>query len=103
MTSLNEIQPWWLVGRASASHSVQRRHILSRWMESRLGRIYMVPYKSSILNIDLLYDTSPKSEPTLELHSRAAPSVEAHHHSDGPDPGINSGGRRKKITKPNET
>ena len=39
---------------------------------------------------------SPKSEPTLDLHSRAAPSVEAHHHSGGPDKGRNSGGRRIK-------
>ena len=29
-------------------------------------------------------DTSPKSEPGLELHSRAAPSVEAHHRVSGP-------------------
>ena len=43
-------------------------------------------------------DTSPKSEPALELYSRAAPSVEAHHHTDGPDAGRISGGRRKKIT-----
>ena len=43
-------------------------------------------------------DTSPKSEPGLELHSRAAPSVEAHHPSVGPDTGINSGGRRIKNT-----
>ena len=43
-------------------------------------------------------DTSPKSELTLELMSRAAPSVEAHHRSVGPDAGRNSGGRRiKKV------
>ena len=36
---------------------------------------------------------SPKSEPILELHSRAALSVEAHHHVNGPDTGKNSGGR----------
>ena len=29
----------------------------------------------------------------IELQSRAAPSVEAHHHVHGPDPGRNSGGR----------
>ena len=39
---------------------------------------------------------TPKSEPALELHSRAAPSVEAHHPSDGPDAGRNSGRRRLK-------
>ena len=42
----------------------------------------------------LRFHTSPKSKPALELHSRAAPSVEAHHHSDGPDARRNSGGRR---------
>ena len=43
--------------------------------------------------------TCPKSELALELHSRAAPSVEAHHHLDGPDAGRNSGGRQliKKV------
>ena len=30
----------------------------------------------------------------LELHSRAAPSVESHHHVNGPDTGRNYGGRR---------
>ena len=39
-------------------------------------------------------DTSPKSEPALELHSRDAPSVEAHHRVNGPNAGRNSGGRR---------
>ena len=43
--------------------------------------------------------TCPKSEPALELPSRAAPSVEAHHRSDGPDTGRNSGGRRIIKTK----
>ena len=42
--------------------------------------------------------TSPKSEPALELHSWAAPSVEAHHHSDDTDAGRNSGRRRIKKT-----
>ena len=43
-------------------------------------------------------DTSPKSEPTLDLHGRAAPSVEAHHRSVGSDTGRNSG-RRLIIKK----
>ena len=43
----------------------------------------------------LLY-ISPKSEPAKEQHSRAAPSVEAHHRVNGPDTGRNSGGRRIK-------
>ena len=32
--------------------------------------------------------------PALELHSRAAPIVEAHHRVNGPDTGRNSGGRQ---------
>ena len=43
-------------------------------------------------------DTSPKSEPILELHSRAVPSAEAHHLVKGPKTGKNSGGRRIKIS-----
>ena len=43
-----------------------------------------------------LVNKSPKSEPALELHSRAAPSVEAHQHVSGPNTGRNSGGRRIK-------
>ena len=39
---------------------------------------------------------SPKSEPALELHSRAAPSVEAHQRINGPNTGRNSRGRRIK-------
>ena len=38
-------------------------------------------------------DSSPKSK----LHSRAVPSVEAHHCSDGPNAGRNSGEGRNKI------
>ena len=40
-------------------------------------------------------------EPTLELQSRAAPSVEAFHSVNGPDTGRNSRGRRviKKSLK----
>ena len=41
--------------------------------------------------------TSPKSEPALELHSRAAQSVEAHHYVNGPKTGGNS--RRRRIIK----
>ena len=39
---------------------------------------------------------SPNQEPALELHSRAAPSVEAHHHINSPETGENSGGRQIK-------
>ena len=34
------VQPWWLGGRASYSHSVESRSLLPRWIESRLGRFY---------------------------------------------------------------
>ena len=37
-------------------------------------------------------DTSPKSEPALEVHGRAALSVEAHLRVSGPNRGKNSGG-----------
>ena len=47
-----------------------------------LSRDFNYPYKS------------PKSEPALELISRAVPSVEAHHCSVGSDAGRNSGGRQ---------
>ena len=45
------------------------------------------------------FNTSPKTEPALVLHSRAAPSVEAHNCVSGPNTGINSVGRQiiKKI------
>ena len=41
------------------------------------------------------------SEPALQLHSRAAPTVEAHHRVSGPNTGRNSGGRwiQKKEKK----
>ena len=48
-------------------------------------------------------DTSPKSEPTQELDSRAAPSVEAHQRVSGPNTGRNSGGRWIKNKKPRKT
>ena len=44
-------------------------------------------------------DTSPKSELALELNSRAAPSVEAYHHSDSHDAGRNSRGKQIIIIK----
>ena len=42
---------------------------------------------------------SPKSEPALELHNRAVPSMEAHYHVNGPNTGRNSGGRQIKTKK----
>ena len=44
----------------------------------------------------LIENTSPKLEPTLELHSRAVPSAEANHLVNGPYTGRNSGGRQIK-------
>ena len=41
-------------------------------------------------------EQAPNKEPTLELHSRAAPRFEAHHPVHGPDTERNSGGRRIK-------
>ena len=45
--------------------------------------------------------TSQKSEPALELHSRAATSVDAHYRVSVPNTGRNSGERQitKKIIK----
>ena len=60
-------------------------------------------YKPSIGIVDKglkpIWIQAPNQEPALELHRRAAPSVEAHHHIKGPDTGRNSRGRRiiKKL------
>ena len=51
-----------------------------------------------LLSLLSLQNTSPKSEPALELHSRAAPSVEAYQCSVGPETGRNSRERRIKKT-----
>ena len=45
-------------------------------------------------------DASPKSEPALELHSRPAPSVEAHHCVRSPKTGRNS--RERQIKNNNK-
>ena len=55
------------------------------------GEYYTPLYEKGIKEND---NKSPNQEPALELHSRAEPSVEAHHSSVGPDTGRNSGGRR---------
>ena len=95
------IQPWWLSGLELVSNS--SRHSSKPRFNPRLGhiywQIYMVAFRTHYSPQTNL-DTTPKSEPTLELISRDAPSMEAHHCSVGPDAGINSGGRRiirKKI------
>ena len=47
-----------------------------------------------------MINMSHDQEPALELHSRAVPSVDAHHGVNGPDTGSNSGGRRiKKLAE----
>ena len=60
--------------------------------------IYLQRYEPSIGVVDKglkpIWIQAPNQEPALELHSRAAPSVEAHHHVKGPDTGRNFGGRR---------
>ena len=63
--------------------------------------LYGCFFASAIIVVPL--NISPKLEPALELISRVAPSVEAHHCSVGPDAGRNSRGRQiikknKKIT-----
>ena len=58
-----------------------------------------VVYCNAEVNSDDLIHLSPKSESALELISKAAPSVEAHHRSVGPDAGRNSGGSRIIIIK----
>ena len=57
-----------------------------------IPRIWPVPKKYLALN--QVWIKAPNQEPTLELHSRAAPSVEAHHRVSGPTTGRNSGGRQ---------
>ena len=76
------IQPWWLSGLIHHVSNSSR----DRWLGPE-----------AILRINL--DTSPKSEPALEPHSRAVPSVEAHHHVNCPNTGRNSGGRGIKKVK----
>ena len=51
------------------------------WLQSSKWSTYCTSH--IVINTNL--DISPKSEPALELHSRAAPSVEAHHRLVGPD------------------
>ena len=40
---------------------------------------------------------APNQKLTLEIHSIAGPSVEAHYHVHGPETGRNSIGRHKKM------
>ena len=50
LLNLNLIQPWWLRGRVSASHSVWSRHILSWWIYPRLSMfyVYVVPIPTDV-------------------------------------------------------
>ena len=52
-----------------------------------------------LLDCDMTLSKAPDQEPALELDSRAAPSVEAHHRVYGQETGRNSGGRQKKNKK----
>ena len=38
-TRMVKIQPWWLGGRGFASHSVESRSLIPRWIKSRLRHI----------------------------------------------------------------
>ena len=59
---------------------------------------------ANIYNILLQWTRYANMQPALELHSRAVPSVEAHHPSVGPDTWINSWGRGiKKVGMHKET
>ena len=69
------LQPWWLGGRAIASK------------EAGLCTGGSIPACGMV------------TKRALELHSRAEPSVEAHHRSVNPDAGRNSGGRWIIIIK----
>ena len=83
-------------GRAGASRSK------SPEFQSCSGSYETAFQKSNLFDITLVAEDhepsigieAPNQEPALELHSRAAPSVEAHHRVNGPDTGRNSGGRR---------
>ena len=67
-------------------------------LESKV--LYLQRYKNPIDKaLKPVWTQAPKSEPALELISRAVPSVEAHQGSLGPDAGRNSGGKQiiKKL------
>ena len=63
------------------------------WLFSLATFLYIVHWKTATFSMPCKetqftkpstnLDISPKSEPTLELNSRVAPSVEAHHYLDG--------------------
>ena len=68
-------------------------------VRSRAHPISLSRVISLIFYGTIAYLEAPNQEPKQELHSRAAPSVEAHHLVNGPDTGRNSRGRRKKKFK----
>ena len=65
-------------------------------------QMYKLEFPDTIA-LKQIWIQAPNQEPALKLHSRAVPSVDAHHHVNGPDTGINSRARRiiKKIQTAN--
>ena len=101
-------RPWWTSGL--------RRHVISQLIVATEGprfescsglryrslRVRMACHYSNItapVGSCAAYNISPNQEPALELHGRAAPSVEAHHRVNSPDTGRNSRGRGDNIKK----
>ena len=84
---------------------LQSRHLLSprivltaiAWTEHRYRySVRSLNGRGAQLTKPSTLSGSPKSEPALEIHRRAAPCVEAHHRVSGPITGRNSRGRRIK-------
>ena len=57
--------------------------VLSIWLKIRFKIVYsnanLIYNKEIVYTMGEYIKLSPESEPTLELHSRAVPSAEAHH------------------------
>ena len=83
------VTPKWLFTRSLYNCAMQGR--IDAHIEAHIEA-----HKSVVCIWPVSLDTSPKSEPALELLSRAVPIVEAHHRSVGPDTGRNSRVRRIK-------
>ena len=66
-------RPWWPSSISRSSNS--SRVVAAEDPGSNLGHAYC-----TVMDCDL----TPIAEPALELYSRAAPSVEAHHCFNGP-------------------
>ena len=87
------------------THKSRRDGHFRSWcaeFDSRLSALLHSKYKTYCMDKTLAHGVphkpsigieAPNQEPTLELHNRAVPSVEAHQGVNGPDTGRNSGGR----------